>query len=446
MGWCRNGSVKITGCGNDSTNWNVDGLTVEAETKSTNTAAAGGLVGATDGTSVTVAKVRAHDLTVNGKNANDVGGLVAGNKEDKANVTIKECYFNNLDISGEGGRYIGGVLGRIGKNTEIDGVTITGTISIYGNNGYVGGMIGYATTNSPLNNCHIIGTANAPVKISSGTIGNYVGGLIGYNSSTTTIKDCTEKYVNILSRNSNAGGLTGQLNNTINISNVEFSNVIVATSKNDKFVGLLTGNTNGKIFNGYNILADSCKVGYNTSATVDTLSSFELMNDKGKTGLWFGQSTGTSTLVAVATKGEIQPKQDVGTKSGTFKVTYADYPVEQKNQPESGTASPWLDVNPKSDVTLDDGTVITGNGVGYITITTTTPGEDESETTTTTQKGIAQTILEEVTSTGTKRYWNLTDDAVEWKQSRDLFDFVPCGGDRRHYRGAEYCGSTGSCY
>ena len=423
MGWCRNGSVKITGCGNDSTNWNVDGLTVEAETKSTNTAAAGGLVGATDGTSVTVAKVRAHDLTVNGKNANDVGGLVAGNKEDKANVTIKECYFNNLDISGEGGRYIGGVLGRIEKNTEIDGVTITGTISIYGNNGYVGGMIGYATTNSPLNNCHIIGTANAPVKISSGTIGNYVGGLIGYNSSTTTIKDCTEKYVNILSRNSNAGGLTGQLNNTINISNVEFSNVIVATSKNDKFVGLLTGNTNGKIFNGYNILADSCKVGYNTSATVDTLSSFELMNDKGKTGLWFGQSTGTSTLVAVATKGEIQPKQDVGTKSGTFKVTYADYPVEQKNQPESGTASPWLDVNPKSDVTLDDGTVITGNGVGYITITTTTPGEDESETTTTTQKGIAQTILEEVTSTGTKRYWNLTDGA-----GKTFSQFLPESG------------------
>lgn len=360
LGWCYGENAKITleGFGLSSQEWNVNGINVNTDTKSNSSATAAGLIGACDGYSVTISDVRAKDITVTGKNMRECGGLADGGTVKVENCWIEDIHVTARDASGQ-----------------------------------VGGILGKASNYTTVTNCHLVGTQEKPIQI-KGNI--YASGLIGVCNGTTTISGCTLTYVDVLSTGNDAGGLIGQMNGNMKASNVSFSNVKVVTKNNNNRSGLLTGYTNGKQVDGYNILADSCTVGYNTSATMDTLSSIELKNDNGKAGLWFGQSNGNSTLVAVAASGNVQPKQDVGTNSGTTKITYADYPVNQKvdQKNQSASASPWLDVNPAVSVPVKvNGTTtpisLTGNAIGT---------------------GVAATILDDVKTKGTGSvYWNLTD-------------------------------------
>lgn len=332
----------------------------------------GGLIGCSDGGDLTIQNIRATNLTVQGEDTRDVGGLVSGFRQG-GTLTISDCELTNLSVSynattddnaGDEYRNVGGLVGFV--NQTVDGISTVkiqnSTMSVTNGNS-LGGFVGQTQKDITLDDCHISGSLCLLGKDKP-----YLGGMVGNSntSGTLTVKNCTEKYLNILSERGDAGGLVGQMKNgTTNGSNVEFSHVTVATKAARKSVGLLTGHTNGKIFNGYNILAEDCTVGYNTTATIDNLGT--ITSTGTYNGLWLGGSTGTSTLVAVAVKGKNQPQKDVGTDTGTTKITYADYPVDQGNKPKTGSASPWLDVNPKSDVMLSDGMVMTGNGVGYMT-------------------------------------------------------------------------------
>ena len=79
--------------------------------------------------------------------------------------------------------------------------------------------------------------------------------------------------MNILGRY--VGGLVGTNDGNILVSNVEFNQVIAVTKyTKTRWAGLLTGSTdiNSKYVNsmkGYNILAESCKVGYATNPEVE---------------------------------------------------------------------------------------------------------------------------------------------------------------------------------
>lgn len=109
-------------------------------------------------------------------------------------------------------------------------------------------------------------------------------------------------------------------------------------------------------------------------------------------------------LVAVSAEGEIFPQTDIGKGNDSASVVYADAGAENAYQPTASSASPWLDVNPKSDIPFADGTVLTGNAAG---------------------SGTAYALLKELTSDvpSSDYYWNLKD------QKETCSEFLNEAGD-----------------
>lgn len=399
LGWCHgeNASVTLNGVGLDSDDWNVNDVMINSVAKNKNSAASAGLIGACDGYNVIVSGVRAKELTITGEKMRETGGLV--DASDKI-IKIQNCWIENISVMGKNGSGpVGGVLGsNKTNNATIDNVTITGeNVSLKSLNssaGYIGGIVG-KSNNATVNNCHITGTTS-PVEIEGQ---DFTGGLIGQAEGRSTVSGCTLTNVHVLSTGNDASGLITRVNGeSATLSNVTFSNVIVATKNKNSSVGLLTGYINGKTINGYNILAASCQVGYSSANDIASLTSITESTNT-NTGLWMGGSSGTSTLVAVAMKGECYPTRDVG--SGTAQITYADYPVDQTNK--AGSSAPWLDVNPTSTLQVKETSTsavktLIGNAVSTMIV--------DGET-----KSVAQVILNE-SNTVDKRYWNLTDSSA----------------------------------
>ena len=412
----KRGKVTI---GDKNNQTSIQSLTVKMFGTKTGTQDCGGLIGCSDGGDLTIQNIQATNLTVYGEDTRDVGGLVSGFRQ-KGTLTISDCKLTNLSVTykanttdntGDDYRNVGGLVGYVNQN--VDGISnvnfYSSTMSVTSGNS-LGGFVGCTQKDITLNDCHISGSLYL-----SGRTKPYLGGMVGRSntSGTITIKNCTEEDLNILSSDSDAGGLVGQMQNgSTKASNIVFSNVIVATGNNGKSVGLLTGHTNGREIYGYNILAKKCTVGYNTSATIENLG--EITSTGKYNGLWLGGSKEKDNkLVAVAVDGTNKPQKDVGMiESGTVDITYADYPVVTGE--ETATGYPHLDVNPQGTLSVKESAstiakTLTGNGVGTTTLT-----DEEGNTTTITVKGnsIAQTILEEVISTDIsieKKYWNLTE-------------------------------------
>ena len=236
---------------------------------------------------------------------------------------------------------------------------------------FTGGFVGYSAVDVTIRDSS---EENLNIK----TDMNWIGGFIGYvnPNRTATFQNCKEENVNILGRYT--GGLVGAMDGSILASNMEFYNVTGVTYNNSGFAALLVGNTENNTKNpytnkvsGYNLLAKNCKFGYNNKAKIDELSTANI-EEIATSGFWIGKvgEKGTIKLVAVAVQGDVFPQNDIGTKNGIATIIYADAFVDQTYQPinstdkPSSSASPWLDVNPKSSVPFADGTVMTGNGVG----------------------------------------------------------------------------------
>lgn len=233
---------------------------------------------------------------------------------------------------------------------------------------------------------------------------NWIGGFIGYLSSgyTATFQTCKEEKVNILGRY--VGGLVGNNDGNILASNVEFNQVIAVTKYMDtKRAGLLTGSTDNlsainNSVKGYNILAESCKVGYAANPKVEDLPGASIQPLKNDVGFWIGISGSNDVinLTAVSASGTVLPQKDIGTQKGSATIIYAGATATRTDQPTDSTAkpsssaSPWVDVNPKSDVPFADGTVMTGNAAGT---------------------GTASAILTELgrDSRDSAYYWNVDD-------------------------------------
>ena len=403
VGWnISYGTLTITG-NEDSSVKDVDQLSVTTHAESFNTAAAGGLVGANDYSSVKVENVNAQNLSVSGKNLRDIGGLLAAVRNSDS-FGVNNCNLKSAQITLNGAKgketNTGGIIGYHNKKLDISRVTLEKQSSINGQQ-YTGGFIGYSAGDIEISYCR-------EDKVNIKTDLNWIGGFIGYLKSSVkaVIKNCQENDVNVFGRY--VGGLVGATDGNIQASNVEFNRVIAVINK-DKTpycAGLVTGNANnsGKAKNtvsGYNILANSCKTGYNFKTNVEDLPTADLTKVS-TSGFWIGQSGGTTTinLTAVAAKGESFPQKDIGTNNGSATIIYADASVDQTYQPTDTTATsvsadPWLDVNPKSDVPFADGTVMTGNGVGIVADSTIT----------------AQNILNNINTNAADRYWNLQESA-----------------------------------
>ena len=409
VGWnVGHGQLTITGNEGGSENVkNVNQLSVTTHAQSFSTAAAGGLVGANDYSSVKVENVRAQNLSVSGKNLRDLGGLLAsGRKDGKFEVT--KCSLASMKITLEinsnqksSSACTGGIIGYHERPLTISEVVITSDSVINGQQ-FTGGFVGYSAVDVTIRDSS---EENLNIK----TDMNWIGGFIGYvnPNRTATFQNCQEKNVNILGRYT--GGLVGAMDGSIQASNLEFYNVTGVTYNNNGFAALLVGNTENNTKNpytnkvsGYNLLAKNCKFGYNNKANIDELSNASIQTIN-TSGFWIGKVgvNGKINLVAVAVQGNVFPQKDIGTKNGTAAIIYADAFVDQTYKPINSTdkASPWLDVNPKSEVPFADGTVMTGNGVGM---------QEGSTTAGAILKGLqAETPASDV-------YWNLLEKKAEF--------------------------------
>lgn len=420
VGWnIGYGTLKINRDSNEDVN--ISNLKVTTISSVCNKATAGGLVGACDYSGVTIQNVNAEYLTVTGKQVRDIGGLIAGERNKKSkNVSVKDCVLHtvNVDNSTANESSTGGIIGYHEEILTISSVTLDKDSTINGQQ-YTGGFVGRSNAYVSIGDC-----SEKNVSVKSDTK-NWVGGFIGYvgNTIPATFKNCQAQNVNILGRY--VGGLVGAIDGSITASNMEFKNVMAVTKyKETSYAGLITGNTrnNPKISNnnsikGYNILADSCKTGYNNVTNVKDLQTAKLTQIK-TSGLWIGNNgTNTTTkLVAVAANGDVFPQKDIGTDSANATIIYADKTAEKTYTPSESTAkpsssaNPWLDVNPKSDVPFADGTVMTGNAVGMQT------AESDAKGTET-----ARTILSELNNAkpASDYYWNLADNKNEFVKFLD---------------------------
>ena len=376
VGWnISYGILSITGNGNSSVK-DVDRLSVTTHAENFFAAAAGGLVGANDFSSVTVENVNARNISVSGKNLRDLGGLLAAGRKGNAFV-VSKCSLASMKITLEmdngkqyNNAYTGGIIGFHEIPLTISEVVIESNSAINGQQ-FTGGFVGYSAIDVTICNCK-------ETDLNIKTAMNWIGGFIGYvnPNRTATFQNCKEENVNILGRYT--GGLVGAMDGSILASNMEFYNVTGVTYNNSGFAALLVGNTENNTKNpytnkvsGYNLLAKNCKFGYNNKAKIDELSTANI-EEIATSGFWIGKVgvNGKINLVAVAVQGNVFPQKDIGTKNGTAAIVYADASVDQTYQPinstdkPSSSASPWLDVNPKSEVPFADGTVMTGNGVG----------------------------------------------------------------------------------
>ena len=384
---------------------NISNLKVTTISNECKSAAAGGLVGACDYSGVTVQNVNAKNLTVTGERVRDIGGLIAGkrNKSDKE-VSVKNCVLHaanvNAPIKSTECR-TGGIIGYHDGKLNIESVTLDKDSTINGQQ-YTGGFVGESNADVSIDGCS---EKNVSVKSNNQ---NWVGGFIGHIYKTATFTNCQQENVTVLGRY--VGGLVGAADGNMQASNIEFQNVIVATKQSgSKNTGLLTGSTyiNKKNISvkGYNILAQSCKVGLVDANEANNLLTAEI-KAMDNAGFWIGISgpKDTINLTAVSAFGNVFPQKDIGTQGGSATIIYADAAADKTYKPTdtaakpSSSANPWLDVNPKSDVPFEDGTVMTGNAVGA--------GKTETET------GTASAILTELgkTSHDSAYYWNVDDD------------------------------------
>lgn len=411
VGWnIGYGTLEIKRDSNE--NVNISNLKVTTISSVCNVAAAGGLVGACDYSGVSISNVNAEYLTVTGKLVRDIGGLIAGerNKNNK-NVSVKNCVLHNVNvdnnITNKTESRTGGIIGYHEERLTISSVKLEENSKINGQQ-YTGGFVGESNAVVIIDDC-----SEKNVSVKSDTK-NWVGGFIGHLGKKATFTNCQQENVTVLGRY--VGGLVGAADGDMQASNIEFQNVIVATNKGEKDsrnTGLLTGSTN--ILNknisvkGYNILAQSCEVGYANGASNLLTADIKPMDTA---GFWIGESgpKDTINLTAVSAFGIVFPQKDIGKQSGSATmatIIYADAAADKNYNPTdsaakpSSSANPWLDVNPKSNVPFADGTVMTGNAVGA--------GKTETET------GTASAILTELgkTSHASAYYWNVDNSTKD---------------------------------
>ena len=404
VGWnVGYGTLEIKRDSNDDVN--IKNLKVTTISDRYATAAAGGLVGACDFSGVNIKNVNANNVTVTGEYVRDIGGLVAGNRKVTninidINVTVTSCVLHSIEVNNpidSNEASTGGIIGYHNNPLAIFGVTMDCNSKINGQR-YTGGYVGQSKAKVQIMSC-----SEKDTYVKSDRR-NWIGGFIGYLSSgyTATFQTCKEEKVNILGRY--VGGLVGNNDGNILASNVEFNQVIAVTKYMDtKRAGLLTGSTDNlsainNSVKGYNILAESCKVGYAANPKVEDLPGASIQPLKNDVGFWIGISGSNDVinLTAVSASGTVLPQKDIGTQKGSATIIYAGATATRTDQPTDSTAkpsssaSPWVDVNPKSDVPFADGTVMTGNAAGT---------------------GTASAILTELgrDSRDSAYYWNVDD-------------------------------------
>ncbi len=205
---------------------------------------AGGVIGDAGSETEITNTIFNSSLTVGGDNSS--GGII-GNTYVKA--TIDGANFqSNVTVTSKK-EHAAGVLGITNNEADIENVTFSGKLNVYGNNSS-GGILG--NTGSKFKLCDISIGGGSTITSVNGDAGGVTGYAQSYDTDIQNVK-FIGKDTEVIARK-NAGGLCGTLtgNSTLTISNVAVSSFIQAEENAGGLIGQLNTEANeGKLKNSY---------------------------------------------------------------------------------------------------------------------------------------------------------------------------------------------------
>ena len=180
------------------------------------------------------------------KNSKAVSGVLTGDIDLGKYPWLNITSSNKVELDGQNHEIIGlnaksGLFGQIGANSQIQSLTLRGTIS---GSGSAGAVAGYACGNGI-----VIESCFGYVTISS--TGNNVGGIVGYTYNNATVKNCAS--FGAVTGGSSVGGIIGGF--------VGNGNIVTGCYNTGKVTA--TGSKAGGVFggSGYGVAVANC---YNT--------------------------------------------------------------------------------------------------------------------------------------------------------------------------------------
>lgn len=164
------------------------------------------------------------NLTVNAPNSNYQGLFGYTSKAVIKNVTLANC-----NITGK--QYTGGIVGYASTSTAIENCHVRGNISATESDASGHGGIAGSATATSITNCTVTGTISTSVSND-----NY-GGIVGAANSDVVITSC-ENAANISGDGQNHGGIVGRDNSSSNKFKYCLNTGVV---KGNQYVGAIAG-------------------------------------------------------------------------------------------------------------------------------------------------------------------------------------------------------------
>ena len=164
------------------------------------------------------------NLTVNAPNSNYQGLFGYTSKAVIKNVTLANC-----NITGK--QYTGGIVGYASTSTAIENCHVRGNISATESDASEHGGIAGSATSTSITNCTVTGTISTSVSND-----NY-GGIVGAANYDVVITSC-ENAANISGDGQNHGGIVGRDNNGSNKFKYCLNTGVV---KGNQYVGAIAG-------------------------------------------------------------------------------------------------------------------------------------------------------------------------------------------------------------
>ena len=266
----------------------------------------GGLVGWTEGKSLTVRNTRVNgNIVANsslGTTFYDYAGGICGQVD--SSLTLSNFTVTG-SISVNGDERAAGFAGHNGSGFSFSNVTVGGAININTTNQDAGGIIGYYASGT----ASTMSGINLPsVSITATSGGSDVGGLIGWCNNYVTIKNCSIGTLTINTQGTRAGGFVGGCQSGIGVTVTDSSlGTVKIADKTDTVGGIaawIRGDTTIS----------------NVSIDTVTLSSQDPNYNNGKIGGFIGCANGNLTITGSEIKngGTISGPCNLGGAVGLF--------------------------------------------------------------------------------------------------------------------------------
>jgi len=212
-----------------------------------------------------------------------------------------------IDVTATGSYATAGLV-RFASNTLIDGVTVTGTITIPNNEGCHAGVAGETNNGTIIRNTSFVGDVIAPTS-------DWIGGLVGCAYADTTLED--SYFEGDVSGNGSVGGLIGWMDHSDIVNSYALGSVTSANTIAGGLVGWLDDD-------GTDADVTAISHSYSSMAIVGVAPIGALIGEGDSTAysstFWEGGLTGVSGLSAIGSVTDGAPAPtDVATSATAMK-------------------------------------------------------------------------------------------------------------------------------